>query len=66
MVGGGLAAHQTLCLSLLAAQPEACCCCWGGLLMPGAGKETRLQCSCQDSHFINRKGPSPSAQQGWV
>lgn len=31
-----------------------------------AGKETRLQCSCQDSHFINRKGPSPSAQQGWV
>ncbi|XP_062969040.1 transmembrane emp24 domain-containing protein 1 isoform X3 [Cynocephalus volans] len=24
----------------------------GGLLMPGARKETRLQSSCQDSHFI--------------
>lgn len=23
-----------------------------------------LQCSCQDSHFIDRKGPSPLAQQG--
>lgn len=33
-----------------------------GLLMPGAGKETQLQCSCQESHFIERKEPSPSAQ----
>lgn len=34
-----------------------------GLLMPGAGKETQLQCSCQESHFIERKEPSPSAQR---
>uniref|UniRef100_G1LX12 Transmembrane p24 trafficking protein 1 n=1 Tax=Ailuropoda melanoleuca TaxID=9646 RepID=G1LX12_AILME len=36
----------------------------GGLLMPGTGKETWLQCSCEDSHFIERKEPSPSAQRG--
>lgn len=31
----------------------------GSLLMPEAGKESWLQGSCQDSHFIDRKELAP-------
>lgn len=47
-------------LSLLPLRPVVAA--GGSLLMPGAGKETRLQCSFQEIHFIDRKGPGSSAQ----
>lgn len=49
---------------LLVAPPKACAAAGSGLLMPEAGKETWLQCSCQNSHFIDRKGLWPFGLAG--
>lgn len=38
----------------------------GGLLRPGTGKEAWLKCSCQDSHFLDRKELAPWPGRGWV
>lgn len=63
--GLAVGCHASL---LLVAPPEGCATAGGGLLVLGAGKETWPQCSCENSHFIDRKGPGPSAQlgAGWV
>lgn len=38
----------------------------GSLLMPEAGKESWLQGSCQDSHFIDRRELAPWLSKCWV